>query len=119
MGFTVRSTIIRLICISESGLRPHGSAPRHLKLKDSNLYPRRCSLSFHFPLSSFVEMDSFSEKGDEKHEHLFIDFHQVDTGAQLVSVAHSPLDLTESLRIRYLRTCGVLLRLMILFEGRK
>jgi hypothetical protein len=53
-------------------------------------------------------MGTLSEKSDEKHGHLSIDSYQIDTGAQLVSGVHSPLDLTESLRIKYVRVRGVL-----------
>ena len=52
-------------------------------------------------------MGSLSEKSDEKRAHLSIDSYQADTGAQLVSGVHSPLDPTESLRIRYVQVCGV------------
>ena len=48
-------------------------------------------------------MGPLSEKSDEKRAHLSIDSYQVDTGALLVSGVHSPLDPTESLRIRYVR----------------
>ncbi len=50
-------------------------------------------------------MGSLSEKSDEKRAHLSIDSYQADTGAQLVSAVHSPLDPGESLRIRYVRVC--------------
>lgn len=45
-------------------------------------------------------MDSFDEKGDEKHDQIFIDTQQVDTGAQLDASLNVPLDPSESLRIR-------------------
>jgi hypothetical protein len=51
---------------------------------------------------------SDSEKSDEKRGHLSVDSYQVDTGAELASGVHSQLDLTESLRIRYVRVCGAL-----------
>ena len=51
-------------------------------------------------------MGPLSEKSDEKRAHLSIDSYQVDTGAQLVSGVQSPLDPTESLRIRYVRHVG-------------
>ena len=46
-------------------------------------------------------MGSLSEKSDGKHGHLSIDPYQIDTGAQLVSGVDSPLDLAESVRIKY------------------
>jgi len=64
-------------------------------------------------------MGSLSEKSDEKRDHLSIDSYQVDTGAQLVSGVHSPLDQTESLRIRYVRYSGRYLGLTISNEGGK
>ncbi|KAI0000635.1 MFS general substrate transporter [Russula compacta] len=45
-------------------------------------------------------MGSSSENSDEKHVHLAIDSHLVDSGAQLVTGIHSSLDPAESLRIR-------------------
>ena len=45
-------------------------------------------------------MGSFDEKSDEKHDQVFIDTRQVDTGAQLDASLHTPLDPNESLRIR-------------------
>ena len=48
-------------------------------------------------------MGPLSDKSDKEHGHLFVDSYQVDTGAQLVSGIHSPLDMAESMRIRYLR----------------
>lgn len=56
-------------------------------------------------------MGTLNEKSDEKHGHLSIDPYQVDTGAQLVSGDDSPLDLTESLRIRYVLVRRVSLEL--------
>ena len=60
------------------------------------------------PLTSyhFAEMGPLSEKSDEKRARLSIDAYQVDTGAWLVSGVHSPLDQTESLRIRYVPHAG-------------
>ena len=51
-------------------------------------------------------MGPLSEKSDEKRAHLSVDSYQVDTGAQLVSGVQSPLDPTESLRIRYVPYAG-------------
>ena len=62
-----------------------------------------CSLSPPLRLGLFVEMGPLSDKSDKEHGHLFVDSYQVDTGAQLVSGVHSPLDMAESMRIRYLR----------------
>ena len=45
-------------------------------------------------------MGSFGEKSDEKHDQVFIDTRQVDTGAQLDASLHTPLDSNESVRIR-------------------
>ena len=64
-------------------------------------------------------MGPLSEKSDEKRAHLSIDSYQVDTGAQLVSGVHSPLDQTESLRIRYVGYSGRYLGLTISNEGGK
>jgi hypothetical protein len=45
-------------------------------------------------------MGSFDEKSDEKHDQIFVDTQQIDTGAQLDASLDAPLDSNESLRIR-------------------
>ena len=45
-------------------------------------------------------MGSFEEKNDEKRDQVFIDTQQVDTGAQLDASLRTPLDPSESVRIR-------------------
>jgi hypothetical protein len=75
-----------------------GSLERHIIMESEsiNFSPAYHTLSH----SSLVEMGSFNEKNDEKHDQVFIDTHQVDTGAQLDASLHTPLDPNESLRIR-------------------
>jgi hypothetical protein len=98
--------------LAESGLTERVSKP----LNNPMIPTHTCDIVRSPPshLGLFVEMGSFRDKG-----HLFVDPYQVDTGAQLVSGVHPPLDMAESLRIRYLRICGVLLGLMISSKGGK
>ena len=48
----------------------------------------------------FVKMGSFNEKSDEKHDQIFLDIRQADTGAQLDASLHAQLDPNEALQIR-------------------
>jgi hypothetical protein len=106
--------------MAKSGRRPEWRGPQKPLVSPTHTPDTVPSLS-PLPLGLFVVMGSLSETSDEKHGHLFVDSYQVDTGANLVSGVHLPLDLTESLRIRYLRICGVLLLfgLMISSKGGK
>ena len=81
--------------LSFSGLRSRNKVPK----TPYNIFPARVPLpTSHSTVS--VEMDSFSEKSDEKRSHVSVDSQQVDTGAQLDASLHTQLDPNESLRIR-------------------
>jgi hypothetical protein len=80
--------------------------PKTLYNSDSPLH-----LSRTFRTFIFVGMGAFSETSDEKRIHVSINSQQVDTGAQLDASLQTPLDRSESLRIRWvcarrtLRSC--------------
>ena len=81
--------------LSFSGLRSRNKVPK----TPYNLFPARAPLPTSHSTAS-VEMDSLSEKNDEKSSHVSIDSQQVDTGARLDASLHTQLDPNESLRIR-------------------
>ena len=93
--------IPRLLCQGKSSMRiwgPYICGICFFAQSCHTLSPPSTSLAV-----SCTEMNSFTEKCDEKFAHFSIDTDQIDTGAQPVSGVSLPLDLEEllSLRIRY------------------